>query len=264
MNQDVLESPAQSAPRERRLAVPLNGVGLGAAEIHARDEMIRGMAALADAVPGGQLVAIDPELAIVGCSRRWAEAYGFQAASLAGRPLRGFEQSTYAEERRTIARGVFETRAATVVRSIRHGMHEVAVMLPVEVGGRCLAVVWFTQPGTGCAISTENSRMVYPMHHQWGAIGQATNRQLDVLRLLGSSFDNSTIAQLLNNGKRTVEWHVSVLMEVLGARDRAELVRLSMCAGLPFFPAEAWSKMLRSRERGAAARARSAEPPRGC
>ncbi len=222
-----------------------------------RDTMIRGMAALADVMPGAQFVAADPELMIIGCSARWASGHGFQPASLAGRSLRGFEQSAVAEERRAILKSVIESRATAVVRSIRHGMHEVAVMMPIEIGGRCHGAAWLTQPGTGCAQATDGVQVVYPLHHQWGSIGQATNRQLDVLRLLGRALDNHSIAEQLKNGKRTVEWHVSVLMEVLGVADRSELVRLSSCAGLPFFPDEAWARMLRNRDRNTAASRRS-------
>lgn len=51
-----------------------------------------------------------------------------------------------------------------------------------------------------------------------------TNRQLEVLALVGSGMANSAIAEELHISSRTVEHHVSSILTKLGARTRAEAV----------------------------------------
>lgn len=59
-----------------------------------------------------------------------------------------------------------------------------------------------------------------------------TNRQLDVLRLLASGRPNATIAAELGLSTRTVDHHVSAILEKLGAATRAEAAAIAVARGL--------------------------------
>ncbi|MGO8950538.1 MAG: ATP-binding protein [Ktedonobacterales bacterium] len=54
-----------------------------------------------------------------------------------------------------------------------------------------------------------------------------TNRQLEILRLLAEGLHNAEIADRLSTTPKTVEQHVSAVLAKLGARSRAEAVRLA-------------------------------------
>ena len=54
-----------------------------------------------------------------------------------------------------------------------------------------------------------------------------TNRQLEILRLLAEGLNNPEIADRLSTTPKTVEHHVSAVLAKLGARSRAEAVRLA-------------------------------------
>lgn len=68
-----------------------------------------------------------------------------------------------------------------------------------------------------------------------GARGQAPDispRELEVLRLIAVGFTNPEIAEKLGLSVRTIETHRANLMQKLGLRSRAELVRMARDSGL--------------------------------
>jgi DNA-binding NarL/FixJ family response regulator len=62
---------------------------------------------------------------------------------------------------------------------------------------------------------------------------QLTDRQLQVLAMVGSGKANTAIAQELHISPRTVEHHVSAILAKLGAHSRAEAVALNARLDLP-------------------------------
>ncbi len=59
-----------------------------------------------------------------------------------------------------------------------------------------------------------------------------TERESEVLHLLGQGLRNSDIAQRLTISERTVKFHVSAILLKLGAANRTEAVRLAVQQGL--------------------------------
>jgi DNA-binding CsgD family transcriptional regulator len=59
-----------------------------------------------------------------------------------------------------------------------------------------------------------------------------TPRQLEILLLLAEGLHNSEIAERLSTTPKTVEHHVSAILAKLGARSRAEAIRLAFESGL--------------------------------
>ena len=64
------------------------------------------------------------------------------------------------------------------------------------------------------------------------ATGLLTDRQLEVLKLLGQGLSNKGIANRLDLTEGTVKLHVSALMRALGARNRTEAVMAAERTGL--------------------------------
>ena len=59
-----------------------------------------------------------------------------------------------------------------------------------------------------------------------------TEREMDVVRLMGQGFQNKEIAAQLHISERTVKFHVSAILGKLGAGNRTEAVRLAAQQGL--------------------------------
>jgi DNA-binding NarL/FixJ family response regulator len=59
-----------------------------------------------------------------------------------------------------------------------------------------------------------------------------TERELEILRLLGEGLSNSELAQRLYLGETTVKTHVSAILRKLGVRDRVQAVIAAYDAGL--------------------------------
>ena len=63
-------------------------------------------------------------------------------------------------------------------------------------------------------------------------LGDLTDREREVLRLVGQGLNNAEIAARLWITKATARTHVSHIMLKLGARDRVQLVVIATAAGL--------------------------------
>jgi two-component system response regulator NreC len=65
-----------------------------------------------------------------------------------------------------------------------------------------------------------------------GQLASLTPREVEVLRLLALAHTNREIAEILSIAPRTVEAHRIHVLQKLGARTRAQLVRVALDAGL--------------------------------
>lgn len=64
------------------------------------------------------------------------------------------------------------------------------------------------------------------------ALADLTDRERDVLRLIGQGLNNSAIAERLHLAPGTVRNYVSTIIEKLGVADRTQAAIVAMKAGL--------------------------------
>ncbi|MBY0112544.1 MAG: LuxR C-terminal-related transcriptional regulator [Phycisphaerales bacterium] len=73
---------------------------------------------------------------------------------------------------------------------------------------------------------------VRAQHDDPGPLKELTDREIEILRLIGEGLATSAIAQKLGRSVKTVEWHRVSLGEKLGVANRVELARIAIRAGL--------------------------------
>ncbi|HEY1971993.1 MAG TPA: response regulator transcription factor [Pseudonocardia sp.] len=94
----------------------------------------------------------------------------------------------------------------------------------VAAGGR------YVHPALGASLATADS--VNEKLRKAGAVGDLSEREVDVLRLLALGYTNSEMAKMLRLSIRTVETHRYRLQQKVGVRSRAQLARLARESGI--------------------------------
>lgn len=69
-----------------------------------------------------------------------------------------------------------------------------------------------------------------------GALATLTNREREVLGLIGDGLATADIAKALGRSVKTIEWHRVSLGNKLGVTNRVELARIAIAAGLSNLP----------------------------
>jgi DNA-binding NarL/FixJ family response regulator len=67
--------------------------------------------------------------------------------------------------------------------------------------------------------------------HRPAWLDELTPREIEILRYIGKGLDNTQMARAMSLSKRTVERHVSRLMDAVGIRERASLAELAHTHG---------------------------------
>ena len=88
-----------------------------------------------------------------------------------------------------------------------------------------------------------------------GPLAHLTEREMQVLRLIGLGLSTQEIAERMHRSKKTIEWHRVSLGSKLDVTNRVELARLALRAGLTWFDEDAITHVWRNA-------ARHGHPPR--
>lgn len=82
-----------------------------------------------------------------------------------------------------------------------------------------------------------------------GPLSRLTEREMQVLRLIGLGLSTQDIAERMHRSKKTIEWHRVSLGSKLDVTNRVELARLALRAGLTWFDEDAISHIWRTASR---------------
>jgi NarL family two-component system response regulator LiaR len=89
------------------------------------------------------------------------------------------------------------------------------------------------EPSISSTIGTRLIRQLSaPAHEQGAGIGQLTNRELEILRLIADGLNNTAIAHRLVISEGTVKTHVSSILSKLQLNDRTQAAVLAWQHGL--------------------------------
>lgn len=152
--------------------------------------------------------------------------------ALVGRSIVEVFGADIAGERLALVRRVIQTGRALTCDGQIHGimMRSVMRQFPVaDQAARAIVVLRTFSPDVKPNPATDYVRAT---HDDAGPLKELTDREIEILRLIGDGLPTSSIAQKLGRSVKTIEWHRVSLGEKLGVTNRVELARIAIRAGL--------------------------------
>lgn len=143
-------------------------------------------------------------------------------------------------ERLDIVKSVCDSGEGVVYESLTGGIRYRVAIRPVEFEDRVHALTvshrlrpWERVDMSGGASDLKPIRVE---HHDPGQLGRLTERELEVLVLIGEGLSYGDIASKLHRSIRTVERHRDSIGQKLGCTSRAQIARFAIRAGLCELP----------------------------
>jgi len=157
------------------------------------------------------------------------------APGLAGRTLREMVGDVVGDEWLGLVRRVGESRRPLVVETTHAGARLRAVLRPLVYGERTFVLIvsrdvadlmprdWGLDQGI---------EVVEPRNADLGPLESVTQRESEVLGLIGEGLSSAQIAEVLGRSVKTIEWHRHQIGQKLGVKSRIELANIALRAGL--------------------------------
>jgi len=171
----------------------------------------------------------------------WANRLTERLSNAAPGSLVGAHSSTilppnYVEERQAYAREAVDTGTSIVCEGICWGLYRRTTFRPVPTPpGETPRVLIVCRPKPAdepvCG-DTDEAPARRARHNDLGPLAGLTERELEVLDLIGRGLSTAEIARHLHRSIKTIEWHRVSLGEKLGATNRVGLARIAINAGL--------------------------------
>lgn len=157
-----------------------------------------------------------------------AKVAGVSPAQLQGKTLSALYGDEFAAERLAVIADVLRSGRSVTMEGMSRGklMRSVYRALPGETG-RVLAVCRPATPGEAPDATVIRARV-----NDRGPLASLTQRELEILQLIGKGLSTAEIAKSLHRSVKTVEWHRVSLGTKLGVTNRVELARIAISAGI--------------------------------
>lgn len=163
------------------------------------------------------------------------------STDIIGRYLAELLPERVAEERIALIDEAFETMCPVRVQGMLGGTWANSAYLPFKTSDGEPRVLIVTsdqaethlQPRSRGAQDARRAR-----HDDWRHLDCLTDREREVLRLLGFGLSTREIAERLHRSVKTVQSHREALGAKLGVHNKSELARLAVCSGLTAVEAE--------------------------
>jgi DNA-binding CsgD family transcriptional regulator len=155
--------------------------------------------------------------------------------TIVGSAIDDFMPADVAAEWKGLLRRAMQGRRPLVVEGMVHGSRYRANVQPVGDGengfvlvvSRNVADLSPTDLGPRPGVE-----VVHAKANDLGVLADLTEREMEVLELVGEGHSTAEIARRLDRSVKTVEWHRAALGSKLGITNRVELARIAIGAGL--------------------------------
>lgn len=182
------------------------------------------------------VIVVEPDGTIVFANWLAAQWATRPAHELVGRNLRELWDEAIARERIDLVREAATTGRPITVDGMIQGRWVRMVVRPFPFDQlnrrRVLLVSRVATPADPVQTPADDQSVVRARVDDSGALAQLTNRELQILRLIGAGLSTQQIAKKLHRSVKTVEWHRVSLGNKLGANNRVELARIAIGAGI--------------------------------
>lgn len=152
-----------------------------------------------------------------------------------GMNLLDLQPVEFFRERLALLKRLARTGKAGVVRDLWQGRQVLTHMkpLPLEPGEQLISFLLIHVPQAGSERGTANEDVFYDAEHQsLGKLAELSNRELEVLALVGQGLSASAIAKQLHRTVETVNSHKAALLKKLRCDSSTQLALIAHNAGL--------------------------------
>lgn len=166
-------------------------------------------------------------------NRRYAEKLG--GGSVVGRFISDITPPDFANEWLGFIRQVMDTGKPVLVDGMLSGIKIRSVLRPIRSGGKPYVLTITRNLMSPYAVEPETREVrdvIVSKARDLGPLASLTDREMQVLTLIGEGLSTAAIAQKLHRSVKTVEWHRASLGSKLGVTNRVELARIAIRAGL--------------------------------
>lgn len=149
-----------------------------------------------------------------------------------GRSLREFWSADVVAERLTHAKAAVASGRPVVVEGLIGGVWHRTTTRPVRLSAGGMGVLMVMSSGTQLPPPEEGVAVLRARVDDPGPLGLLTDREIEILRLIGDGLSTAEIARELHRSVKTIEWHRVSLGSKLKATNRVGLARIAIQAGL--------------------------------
>ena len=186
------------------------------------------------------VVIVDVDGDIVWANRLTESLSNAPPGSLVARHSSAILPPEYVAERVEYVREAISSGKPVVCEGLCWGLYRRTTFrpLPTPPGGKPRALIVCRPKPTDETDLTPDSTAPArrARYNDLGPLASLTERELEVLDLIGRGLSSAEIARHLHRSIKTVEWHRVALGEKLGATNRVGLARIALNAGLSTGP----------------------------
>jgi DNA-binding NarL/FixJ family response regulator len=161
---------------------------------------------------------------------------GLSDQSAVGRTMHDLIDREKADERLAIVHLVLKTNRPVVSYSIWRGIRTRSVFRPLVDEARVAKVVMVLTRGIVPADEARPESLEHEVvtirHEDRGELARLTPREIEILSYIARGLTTQRIADILGRSRKTIEAHRLALGSKLNARNRVELARIAIDAGL--------------------------------
>jgi DNA-binding CsgD family transcriptional regulator len=181
-----------------------------------------------------QVAVIDADGEVRFANEAFARAVADrEPRAVVGQTLDRLLPEDFAAERLQIIRSVVLGGKPLQLRSIWRGVRQRVFFrpLPAKIDGK-RAVLAVIRPEQGAEPESGGPRVLQARHVDEGPLASVSPRERMVLSLIGQGMSTAQMAQTLGRSAKTIENQRYSLARKLNARNRVELARIALRAGL--------------------------------
>lgn len=189
------------------------------------------LTAVFSSVPCVRFIVVDNEGRFVSAN---PDAEARLGRSPIGSTLAEVFEPAHAAEMQAFVNHVLTSRESCVTEGMLAGVWTRMSFCPLAPApdGRALVAIICTAPCDLSKQCAERGPYFRWRHDDFGPLAALTERELEVLRLIGRGLSSAEIAKLMHRSTKTVEWHRASLGVKLKADSRIELARIAIGSGL--------------------------------